>query len=295
MTASKPTNSSIVLVTGGTEGLGRATALLLASEGHRVFAGGRNLQRREALDAEAQKRKLPLSSLEMDVAADESVNRGVSEIEREAGPVEILVNNAGIAVAATMEEISLADLHKIFETNYFGIVRVSQRVLPAMRERRRGRIINLSSVAGKIASPIFGPYSSTKHAVEAMSDAMRLELLPFGIHVAIIEPGYIPSNMQAAATELSSAYVQRAETSPYQMIYRGFQSSWGRVTANPKYTPDDCARVILQAIRETPPRPRYLVTRRAHAVKWIKRLLSDRALDRMISKDYGIKEPAGNS
>jgi len=295
MTASHTANSSTVLVTGGTEGLGRATALLLAGEGFRVFAGGRNAQRRAALDAEAQKRKLPLSTLEMDVADDDSVNRAISEIEQLAGPVEILINNAGIAIAATMEDISLADLHKIFETNYFGVVRVTQRVLPAMRERRRGRIINLSSVAGKFATPIFGPYSSTKHAVEAMSDALRIELLPFGIYVAIIEPGYIPSNMEATATELSSAYVERAESSPYQMVYRGFRSSWGRVTANPKYKPEDCARVILQAIRDTPPRPRYLVTASAHVVKWMRRLLPDRTLDRMVAKDHGLKAPDRNS
>ncbi|MGC1582075.1 MAG: SDR family oxidoreductase [Candidatus Acidiferrales bacterium] len=214
MTTNKPSSSSTVLVTGGTEGLGRATALMLADVGYRVFAGGRNAQRRAALDLEAKDRDLPLATLEMDVTDDDSVNHAVSEIEQQAGPVEILINNAGIAIAAPMEEISLADLHKLFETNYFGLVRVSQRVLPGMRERRRGRIINMSSVAGKIASPMFGPYSSSKHAVEAASDAMRLELMPFGIHVAIVEPGYIPSNMENAATELSSSYVERAEKSP---------------------------------------------------------------------------------
>ena len=295
MTASNASDSATVLVTGGTEGLGRATALLLANEGYRVFAGGRNAHRRAVLDLEANDRNLPLATLEMDVTDDASVNRAVSEIEQQAGPVEILINNAGIAIAAPMEEISLDDLHKIFETNYFGLVRVSQRVLPAMRERCRGRIINMSSVAGKISTPMFGPYSSTKHAVEAASDAMRLELMPFGIHVAIVEPGYIPSNMQNAATELSSSYVERAEKSPYRMIYEGFRKSWGRVTASPKYTPDDCARVILRAIRETPPRPRYPVTSRAYFVKWMKRLLSNRAIDRLIAKDYGIKPAAGNS
>jgi NAD(P)-dependent dehydrogenase (short-subunit alcohol dehydrogenase family) len=295
MTASTPSNSSTVLITGGTEGLGRATALLLANEGYRVFAGGRNAHRRAALDTEAQDRKLPLTTLEMDVTDDASVSSAVSEIEQQAGPVEVLINNAGIAIAAPMEEISLDDLHKIFETNYFGLMRVSQRVLPAMRERRRGRIINMSSVAGKISTPMFGPYSSTKHAVEAASDAMRLELMPFGIYVAIIEPGYIPSNMQNAATELSSSYVERAEKSPYRFIYEGFRKSWGRVTASPKYTPDDCARVILRAIQDTPPRPRYPVTSRAYFVKWMKRLLSDRAIDRLIAKDYGIKPAASNS
>lgn len=292
MTAESSAQRATALVTGGTEGLGRATALLLASEGYRVFATGRNATRRAALDAEAKKRGLPLETLEMDVCDDASVERAVTEIERRAAPVEILVNNAGIAISAVMEEITLADLHQQFETNVFGAVRVTQRVLPTMRTQRRGRIINMSSVAGKMSTPLFGPYASSKHALEAISDAMRLELVPFGVDVILIEPGYIPSNMEAVAYELSSAYATRSETSPYAMVYRGFQSLWKKETANPKYTADDCARVILGAIRDTPPRARYPVTRSAHAVKWIKRLLSDRAIDGMVLGRYGLARPA---
>ena len=291
LAADKNTNSSTVLVTGGTDGLGRATALLLASEGYRVFAGGRNPQRRAALDAAAKERKLPLSTLEMDVADDDSVNRAVSEIEQQAGPVEILINNAGIAIAAVMEEIKLSDLRKQLETNYFGPLRVSQRVLPAMRERRRGRIINMSSVAGLLGNPILGAYASSKHALEGMSDAMRLELMPFGIHVVLIEPGFIPTSMGSTAIELSSEYVTGAQTSPYRAVYEGFQAGWRERTANTKYVPEDCARVVLRAVRDTPPRPRYPVTSSAHVLRWMKRLVSDTAIDNMIAKRFGITRP----
>jgi NAD(P)-dependent dehydrogenase (short-subunit alcohol dehydrogenase family) len=291
MTAVDTSKSSTVLVTGGTDGLGRATSLLLASEGYRVFAGGRSAHRREALDVEASDRNLPLTTLELDVTDDESVNRAVAEIEQQAGPVEILINNAGIAIGAVMEEISLADLRKQFDTNYFAIVRLSQRVLPAMRERRRGRIINMSSVAGLLGSPVMGAYASSKHALEGLSDSMRFELIPFGIQVILIEPGYIPTNIENAATQLSSAYVTRAQKSPYRMVYEGFRTGWAQVTENPKYTPDDCARVILRAIRDTSPRARYPVTSTGHAVRWMKRLLSDRMLDRMITKQYRIRPP----
>ncbi|HXW17229.1 MAG TPA: SDR family oxidoreductase [Candidatus Acidoferrales bacterium] len=291
MTAVDTSKSSAVLVTGGTDGLGRATSLLLASEGYRVFAGGRNAHRRAALDVEANDRNLPLATLELDVTDDESVNRAVAEIEQQAGPVEILINNAGIAIGAVVEEISLADLRKQFDTNYFAIVRLSQRVLPAMRERRRGRIINMSSVAGLLGSPVMGPYSSSKHALEGLSDSMRFELIPFGIHVILIEPGFIPTNIENAATQLSSAYVTRAQKSPYRMVYEGFRTGWAQVTKNPKYTPDDCARVILRAIRDTPPRARYPVTSTGHAVRWMKRIFSDRMLDRMITKQYRIRPP----
>lgn len=286
-------HSATVLVTGATDGLGRATAIFLAKRGYRVFGAGRNAEKRASLEAEAKKENLALETLEMDVTGDASVDRAVTEIERRAGPVEILVNNAGIAIVAAMEEITQADLHKQFETNVFGLVRVSQRVLPGMRERRRGRIVNLSSVAGKMASPLFGPYASTKHAVEAISDAMRIELVPFGIDVVLIEPGYIPSNMEATALNLSSSYVANAPSSPYAKVYEGFRRSWRRIASDKSYTPDDCARVILRAIQDTPPRARYPVTKGAHAVRWMKRLLSDRMMDRIMVRDYGL-QPPGN-
>ncbi len=281
-----------VLITGGTEGLGKALALLLASEGYRVFAGGRNAAKRAALDAEAKQKNLPLRSLEMDVTDDASVDRAIGIIHEEAGPVDILVNNAGIALAAVIEEITIEDFRKQFETNFFGMVRVTQRVLPEMRARRRGRIINMSSVAGKMSSPVLGPYSSSKHAVEAMSDSLRIELLPFGVHVILIEPGYIKSDMERAAQELSSRYIAGAEKSPYAAVYSGFQRGWGNLTKDSKSKPEDCARVILGAIRANSPRARYPVTREAKIVTFLKRILTDRALDRMTAKTYSVPRAA---
>jgi NAD(P)-dependent dehydrogenase (short-subunit alcohol dehydrogenase family) len=282
-----------VLITGGTEGLGKASALLLAGEGYRVFAGGRNAAKRAALDAEAKAKNLPLQSLEMDVTDDASVDRAIGTIHEVAGPVDILINNAGIAFAAVIEEITIEDFRRQFETNFFGVVRVTQRVLPSMRERRRGRIINMSSVAGKMSSPVLGPYSSSKFALESMSDALRIELLPFGVHVILIEPGYIPSDMERAAGELSSKYVLGAQKSAYGPVYAGFQRGWGELTKGAKYTPADCARVILGAIRATSPRARYPVTREAKIVTFLRRVMTDRALDRMMTKTYHIPR-AGN-
>jgi NAD(P)-dependent dehydrogenase (short-subunit alcohol dehydrogenase family) len=280
-----------VLITGGTEGLGKALALLLAGEGYRVFAAGRNAAKRAALDAEAKQKNLPLQVLEMDVTDDASVDRAIGVIHEEAGPVDILVNNAGIAFAAVIEEITLEDFRKQFETNFFGVVRVTQRVLPEMRERRRGRVINMSSVAGKMSSPVLGPYSSTKFAVEAMSDSLRIEVLPFGVHVILIEPGYIRSDMERAAGELSSRYVTGAQKSPYAAVYSGFQRGWANMTKDSKYKPIDCARVILGAIRANPPRARYTVTREAKIATFMKRALPDRAIDNMVAKTYGVPRP----
>ena len=261
-----------VLITGGTEGLGKASALLLASEGYRVFAGGRNAAKRaRSRRRGAERKNLPLRSLEMDVTDDASVDRAIGIIHEEAGPVDILVNNAGIALAAVIEEITIEDFRKQFDTNFFGMVRVTQRVLPEMRARRRGRIINMSSVAGKMSSPVLGPYSSSKHAVEAMSDSLRIELLPFGVHVILIEPGYIKSDMERAAQELSSKYMMGAQKSAYAPVYAGFQRGWGNLTKDSKSKPEDCARVILGAIRANSPRARYPVTREAKIVTFLKR------------------------
>jgi NAD(P)-dependent dehydrogenase (short-subunit alcohol dehydrogenase family) len=280
----------IALITGGTDGLGRATSVMLAERGYRVVAGGRNAERIAALQQLARERKLPLTATELDVCDEASVDRAVTEIEKSAGTVDVLVNNAGIAIAAVMEEITLADLHKQFETNFFGLVRMSQRVLPAMRRKLSGRIINMSSIAGKLASPLFGPYSSSKHAVEAVSDAMRLEVYPFGIQVVLIEPGYIPTSMNRNAGELSSAYAKGAEQSPYKSLYQGFLRSWSNTTKASRYTPEDCARVILRAIEDDLPRARYAVTREAKIGILVRRLLSDRAMDRQMRKTMGIAD-----
>jgi NAD(P)-dependent dehydrogenase (short-subunit alcohol dehydrogenase family) len=280
----------IALITGGTDGLGRATAVMLAERGYRVFAGGRNAERIAALQQFARERGLPLAVMELDVCDDRSVDRAVAEIEKSAGTVDVLVNNAGIAIAAVMEEITLADLRRQFETNYFGLVRMSQRVLPAMRRKLSGRIINMSSIAGKLVSPLFGPYSSSKHAVEAVSDAMRLEVYPFGIQIVLIEPGYIPTSMNRNAGELSSAYAKGAEQSPYRAVYQGFLNAWGKTSKSSQYTPEDCARVIVRAMEDDPPRARYPVTRQAKIGILARRWLSDRTMDRQMRKTMGISD-----
>lgn len=280
----------IVLVTGGTDGLGRAAAVMLAERGYHVFAGGRNAERLAALEQLARDRKLPLEALEMDVCDAAASERAISGIERRAAPVEILVNNAGIAIAAVMEEITPADLHKVFETNLFSVVRLCQRVLPVMRKRRRGRIINMSSISGKVAIPVIGPYAASKHALEAASDAMRLEAYAFGIHVILIEPGYIHTSMNRNAAELSSDYAKGAAHSAYGAIYQAFLDQWEGVRKASHYQPEDSARVVVQAIEDQPPRARYVVTRRAKFGVLARRILSDRAFDSRFRKTFRLDE-----
>jgi NAD(P)-dependent dehydrogenase (short-subunit alcohol dehydrogenase family) len=293
MEAQIDSKQTTVLVTGGTDGLGRATALLLASEGYRVFAAGRNAQKRAALEQHAEEQGLPLETLELDVTSDDSADRAILEIERRAGPVGVLVNNAGVAIAAVMEEITLDDLRKQFETNVFSMVRMAQRVLPGMRERRRGYIVNMSSIAGRTSNPLMGPYSASKHAVEAISDAMRMELAPFGIRVVMIEPGFIPTNINQASAAESSRYTEHAATSPYAPVYLGFFKLWRKVTSGAKCKPEDCAQVILRAIRSPSPKARYLVTREAKITAAIRWLLSDRQIDKMTMRMMGLDQAVG--
>ncbi len=279
---------STVLITGGTDGLGRAIALLLAERSYRVFATGRSAERRAQLDAFARERNLPLMAVEMDVCDDASVARAVSQVRAQAGAIEVLVNNAGVGYFAVMEEIRMEDLRQQFETNFFGVVRVTQAVLPEMRELRRGRIINMSSAAGKVALPMFGAYSGSKFALEGMSDALRLELYPFGVDVVVIEPGYIRTGFQSISADLSSSYGAPSRASAYAVLYESFRRTTTSARNRSQYTPEDCARVVLRAVEDDPPRPRYTVTRTARLAAWAKRLLPDRVLDRSLRRAYGI-------
>ena len=280
-----------VLITGATDGLGRAMAVFLAANGYRVFAAGRSAEKRASLDQLAAERKLLIETLDMDVADDSSVRRAVARVLERAGRIDVLINNAGIAYVAVLEEIRLDDLRKQFETNVFGVLRVTQAVLPAMRERRAGRILNVSSIAGKIALPLMGPYASSKHALEGLSDSLRLELAPFGIRVVLIEPGFIPTNMSSTSLDLSSAYAAKAEKSPYAAVYGSFRDMWKKTTAAGRTTPEDCARVVLRALLDTHPRARYTVTPRARIGVVLKRFLPDRMLDKRILHSMGLDKP----
>lgn len=292
MNSAATTSGPAALITGATSGLGRATALLLAQNGWRVFAAGRSAERRAALDAFARERGLALETIEMDITSDASVDRGVAEIERRGLAIDALVNNAGIAIVAAVEEISFEDLHRQYETNVFGAIRVIQRVLPAMRQRRRGRIVNVTSIAGRVVLPLFAPYSGSKFALEATSDALRLELHPFDIRVVVVEPGYIRTDMERAAQELSSRYLAGVAASPYRIVYEGFRRAWNQSTSSSRDLPDDCARVILRALTVPNPKPRYTVTRAARLTAVMRRLLSDRALDRHLLKATGLDRAA---
>ena len=191
--------NKIVLITGATAGIGRKTALYLANQGHHVIATGRKVAELATLKTEAGGAKL--DTLVLDVTSATSIASAVSAVSAltDGKGLDVLVNNAGFGVLGPTSEISDSEMRRQYETNVFGLMAVTRAFLPKMRENRSGRIINVSSVGGRMTLPYFGVYNSTKYALESLSDALRYELRPFGIEVSLIEPGVIRTNFEATA------------------------------------------------------------------------------------------------
>lgn len=200
-----------VLVTGTSKGIGLETALAFGRAGHRVAATMRSPNKSPELAKIAAREKLPITVSVMDVDSDASVSAGIARIAKELGPIDVLVNNAGIERTGSIEELSMADFQAVMETNYFGALRCIQAVMPSMRERRTGCIINVTSIAGRIAIAPMAPYAASKYALEALSECLAQEGKAFNIRVAIVEPGIIDTAMSRsiAVGELASPYAQK--------------------------------------------------------------------------------------
>jgi NAD(P)-dependent dehydrogenase (short-subunit alcohol dehydrogenase family) len=184
-----------VLITGTSTGIGLATALAFGRAGHRVAATMRDTAGAPALAEAAARERLAITVIPMDVDTDASVRDGMARIDREIGPIDVLVNNAGIERTGSVEELPLAEFRAVMETNYFGVIRCCQAVLPAMRQRRSGCIINVASVAGHVAVAPMAAYTASKYALEALSECLAQEAKTFNIRVAIVEPGIIDTGM----------------------------------------------------------------------------------------------------
>lgn len=185
--------NTVVLVTGVSSGIGRATAQKFAEQGCRVFGTVRNLSKAQPL--------ANVELVEMDVSDAGSVQRGIQRVISEAGRIDVLVNNAGVAMVGAAEEVSISEAQWMFDTNVFGILRTSQAVLPHMRAQGSGRIVNVSSVLAFLPAPYMGLYSATKHAVEGMSETLDHEVRQFGVRVSLVEPGFTKSNLDSNAPE----------------------------------------------------------------------------------------------
>jgi NAD(P)-dependent dehydrogenase (short-subunit alcohol dehydrogenase family) len=243
---------AVALITGTSTGIGLATALHFGRQGHDVWAGVRDPTAATDLRAAIDKERLPVRVVALDVDDAGSVQRGVAEVLDKAGRVDVLVNNAGIGGGGPIEDVPVDWVKTLFETNYFGVLRVTQAVLPGMRERCAGAIVNVSSVAGRMAVAGHGHYSAVKHALEAMSEALAQEVQRFGIRVAIVEPGVVVTPIFSKAKRWADP------ASPYFDHVRRLLLLYQKQMPHAAQ-PADAALVIYEAATTSTPRLRWLV------------------------------------
>jgi len=276
-----------VLITGCSSGIGWATAEYLAAAGWNVYATARRIEDIDSL----QERGCKL--LPLDVTEEGSTREAVAQVERAEGAVGILINNAGYSQSGAIEEVPLDQARKQFETNVFGLVRMCQLVLPGMRRQHFGRIVNLSSMGGKLTFPGGGFYHGTKHAVEAISDALRFEVGGFGVDVMVIEPGLIRTGFSEVAI---GSIGDTSDSGPYA----NFNSAVAGATRNAYEKgplamlgggPRTVARVIERAVSSSRPRSRYKVDTAGRLLMWMRSLLPDRAWDTLLRIQY--PQPTG--
>jgi NAD(P)-dependent dehydrogenase (short-subunit alcohol dehydrogenase family) len=273
-----------VLITGCSTGIGRATAERLANE-FTVYATARQVETLRALEAKGCR------ALQLDVTDEKSMLAAVEQVESDAGSVGALVNNAGYSQSGALETLPIESVRKQFETNVFGLLRLSQLVLPGMRSAGGGRIVNIGSMGGKLTFPGGGVYHATKHAVEALSDAMRFEVQGFGVKVVLIEPGLIRTEFANTAV----ASVDTPESGPYAQFNRVVQRSTAGAYTGPLGRlgggPETVAEAIHKALTAKRPRARYTVTPSAKLALLQRRLAPDALWDLTMRSQFPVPRP----
>ncbi len=274
----------VILVTGCSSGIGRATAFEAARRGHRVFATARNRN-----DLAELERSANLTTLALDVTDPASVRAAVAEALTRAGRIDALVNNAGYAQYGAVEEVSSEEWRAVFDVNFFGMLDVTRAVLPSMREPGGGTIVLMSSLGGRVSVPFASPYCASKHAVEAVADALRVETAPFGVRVVTIEPGPIDTKFAERARSIVGPLIARP--GPYRGFYANAEKAMDGDFRRGHLPPESVARVVVDAIESPRPRTRYRMTWLARSLIALKRALPDRWLDRMMR--FSLKLPSG--
>lgn len=276
--------SRTALITGSNSGIGFATAIYLARRGYTVWATMRDLAKSGELRARIESEQLPIEIAQLDVCDDTSVQSAVERVVRTSGRIDVLINNAGYGLRGAVEEVSLDEWKRQFETNFFGAIRVTQAVLPHMRAQRSGAIVNISSVLGRFAIPFSGAYTASKFALEGLTETLRYELAPFNIRVILIEPGFIATRFQENAQLAQAA---QRDDSPYSI----FKKASGRRVQRNIYRaapPERVAETIYRAITHPNPKLRYPVGRDARLVLPLRRFLPERLFERILKKQLGL-------
>jgi len=269
----------VAIVTGSSSGMGYETSLALARDGFYTFATVRNIKKADKILQVAKKEKLNIEIVELDVDSEKSINSAIEKILAKKQRIDVLVNNAGWGLFGSVEDVPLKEFRAQFETNFFGIISIIQKVAPIMRKQGSGVIVNISSVAGKIGFPGSPAYISSKFALEGLSESLRYELGQFGVKVVIIEPGVVKTNF------FSSMKVAEPKTdSPYKEITEKVIMGV-KMMAELGTSPSDVAKVILSAIKEEKPRPRYIVGNDAHMFLEAKKAKTDTEFENYLKKE----------
>lgn len=271
MISMNKTNPGVALVTGASSGIGRATAIALQSAGFRVFGTSRR----------AAKNSDGLTMLACDVTDDASVRKLVDDVLAETGRIDLLVNNAGMGLFGGAEESSMVQAQALFDVNVFGVLRVTNAVLPIMRRQGKGRIVNLSSVQGFIPAPYFALYASTKHAIEGYSESLDHELRPFGIRVALVEPAYTRTSFEdnlARPDQLLDVYDAA----------RAGMNAVVRKAREKGDSPEVVAKTVLAAATDRVPKRRYAAGKMARQVSLLRRFVPTSAFDKSLRKQNGL-------
>ena len=271
----------VALVTGCSSGIGEATAIALAARGFRVYASGRTLAGVEHL------RGPGIAPVEIDVADDVSIQRGVARVFNTAGRIDLLVNNAGIALFGAIEDLDRATLRRQFEVNVSGAMAMCRAVLPTMRRQRGGCIVNVSSVAGRFSVPLLGAYCASKFALEALSDSLRGEVRPFGIRVVIVEPGATYTRFQERSVRESAGVLEKKE-SVYADVYRSAFASLTTPTLGA--TGEDVGRRIARVAMKRRPAARYRVKWYDTVAIAFTRVLPRFVIDYVVARWIGLNE-----
>jgi len=268
----------VAIVTGSSSGIGYETSLALAKEGYYTYATMRDSKKGKKLEEEAESKHLNLQILELDISKPQSIESAIDTIKSKRRRIDILVNNAGYGLFGCIEDIPMEDLKDQYETNFFGVVRIIQKIIPVMRAQKNGIIVNISSVAGRIGFPCSPAYISSKFALEGLSECMRYELSPFGIKTIIIEPGVIKTNF------FSSMKVIDKPNSPYKEILDKVISGV-KLMAEMGTPPVEVANTVIMAIKEDEPLPRYIVGNDASMFLEAKKLKTDIEFENYLKKE----------
>ena len=270
----------VAIVTGSSSGIGFETSLLLARSGYVTFATMRDLRKGGLLKKIVIKEEIPLTVSPLDVTDQYSVSKGIGSIFRKAGRIDILINKSGYGLTGAFEDLSIEEIRSQYETNFFGLIRTTQAVLPIMRDQKSGIIINISSGLGRFGIATNSAYVSSKFAVEGLTESISYELEPFGIRTIIIEPGIIKTNFLNSSKLARKA---RDPNSPYKNFMQNSEKGINKLNESGQ-DPGIVANIIKESIEDTNPRLRYLAGKDVEQIMEIKNKLSDEDFHSMLKK-----------